>query len=147
MPDEHLTAGEQDGEQDRPLDPEKLLRLAGVVRGVLEEVRQMDPDQTTSAELAALHERVIDQVAEAVPNMLRKELEAIDLSLPVRNGASAQEVRVAYAGLIGWLGGLFQGLQAALQFQQLQSPAALRPGAPQQVPLERGSQARTGQYL
>ncbi|HEU5004106.1 MAG TPA: proteasome activator [Actinomycetota bacterium] len=118
-------------EGDRPLDPERLLRLAGLVRAVLEEARQMDPDQATAAELAALHDRVTAQAWEALPNSLRSELEAIDLTLPWRDRAEAatpQEVRVAYSGLIGWLGGLFQGLQAAVQYQQMQALAQLGQG-------------------
>ena len=107
----------------------------------------MDPDQATAAELAALHRRVTDQVSEGLPNSLRKELEAIDLALPFRDGATGQEVRVAYAGLIGWLSGLFQGLQAAMQFQQMQGQPALQRGPGEQPRMERGPQHSTGQYL
>lgn len=132
-------AGEGAEQGDRPLDPEKLLRLAGVVRAVLDEVRQLDPDQATAAELTSLHRRVTAQVEDALPNALRDELQAIDLA-PGGNGAEAadqapaagatgQEVRFAYAGLIGWLSGLFQGLQAAMQFQQLQAMNALPGGS------------------
>lgn len=74
--------------EDRPLDPEKLLRIAGLVRAVLDEVRQIDPDQATTAELSALHRRVTAQVEDALPNALRDELEAIDLA-PGGNGAGA----------------------------------------------------------
>lgn len=140
-------------EGDRPLDPEKLLRLAGLVRAVHEEARQMDPDQATASELAALHDRVIGQVREGLPNSLRSELEAIDLTLPWReraDPATAQEVRVAYSGLIGWLGGLFQGLQAAVQFQQMQALAQLGK-APGQMPPGIGQEPDPGhgmgQYL
>ena len=138
---------EERPEDDRPLDPEKLLRLAGVVRAVPEEVRQMDPDQATAAKLATFHQRVTDQILEGLPNMLRNELEAIDLALPFRDGATGQEVRVAYAGLIGWLSGLFQGLQAAMQFQQMQGQPALQRGPGEQPRMERGPQHSTGQYL
>lgn len=140
--------------EDRPLDPEKLLRLAGLVRAVLDEVRQIDPDQATTAELSALHRRVTAQVEDALPNALRDELEAIDLApggdgagpnkadgsgeaasgtsgatgATAGTGATGQEMRFAYAGLIGWLSGLFQGLQAAMQFQQMQAMNALPGG-------------------
>ena len=124
-----LTAPPDAPAADRPLDPEKLLRLAGLVRAVLEEQRQMEPEQQTVEELAALHTRVSEQIAEGLPNMLRSELAAMDLGQPFQDGASRQEVRIAYAGLIGWLGGLFQGLQAAVQFQQLQQGLALQQGS------------------
>ena len=150
---------EQEASQDdRPLDPEKLLRLAGLVKGVLEELRQMDPRETekhTAEELAALYQRVSTQVAEGLPNTLRKELEAMDLGLPFRDGATGQEVRLAYAGLIGWLSGLFQGLQAAMQFQQIQANLALQggdrfpsqPDHSSQDAMGRTPEHATGQYL
>lgn len=141
-------------EGDRPLDPEKLLRLAGLVRAVLEEARQMNPDEATAAELAALHDRITGQVREGLPNSLRGELDSIDLTLPWRDRsdpATPNEVRVAYSALIGWLGGLFQGLQAAVQFQQMQTLAQLGRGEGQ-VPPGIGHEAPerehgTGQYL
>jgi hypothetical protein len=146
-------------QDDRPLDPEKLLRLAGLVKGVLEELRQMNPGETgehTAEELAALYQRVSTEVAEGLPNTLRRELDAMDLGLPLKDGATPQEVRLAYAGLIGWLSGLFQGLQAAMQYQQLQSNLALQQGGmgpssqqdrPGQDAMGRAPQHATGQYL
>jgi Protein of unknown function (DUF2587) len=145
-------------QDDRPLDPEKLLRLAGLVKGVLEELRQMDLRETgeqTAEELAALYQRVSSQVAEGLPNTLRSELEATDLGLPFKDGATGQEVRLAYAGLIGWLSGLFQGLQAAMQYQQMQNLAlqqagdrfSLQPDRPSQDTAGRTPEHATGQYL
>jgi hypothetical protein len=144
---------------DRPLDPEKLLRLAGLVKAVLEELRQMDPNEHTAEELAALYQRVSTEIAEGLPNTLRRELDAMDLGLPFKDGATAQEVRLAYAGLIGWLSGLFQGLQAAMQYQQMQANLSLQQGgdgrpsqdrSPQDVSQEamgRATEHATGQYL
>lgn len=145
--------------EDRSLDPEKLLRLAGLVKAVLEELRQMDPGEAgehTAEELAALYQRVSAQVAEGLPNTLRRELEAMDLGLPFKDGATGQEVRLAYAGLIGWLSGLFQGLQAAMQYQQMQANLALQQGgeglfsrqerSPEEA-MGRAPQPATGQYL
>ena len=149
---EQPTADQQD--EDRPLDPEKLLRLAGLVKAVLEELRQMDPRETgeqTAEELAALYQRVSSQVAEGLPNTLRSELEAMDLGVPFKDGATGQEVRLAYAGLIGWLSGLFQGLQAAMQYQQMQANLSLQQGRPQdgspQEAMSRAPEHATGQYL
>ena len=151
-------ADQEVSQDDRALDPEKLLRLAGLVKSVLEELRQMDPRETgeqTAEELAALYQRVSSQVAEGLPNTLRKELEAMDLGLPFRDGATGQEVRLAYAGLIGWLSGLFQGLQAVMQYQQMQQNLALQggdrfslqPDRPSQDTAGRTPEHATGQYL
>ena len=163
VPGENRYAGgvadQEVSQDDRSLDPEKLLRLAGLVKGVLEELRQMDPRETekhTAEELAALYQRVSTQVAEGLPNSLRRELEAMDLGLPFKDGATGQEVRLAYAGLIGWLSGLFQGLQAAMQYQQMQANLALQqggdrfPSQPDRFPQDtvgRTPEHATDQYL
>ncbi len=95
-------------------------------------------------------------MAEGLPNTLRRELEAMDLGLPFKDGATGQEVRLAYAGLIGWLSGLFQGLQAAMQYQQIQTNLALQqggdrfPSQPDRSPQDAVGRTRehaTGQYL
>jgi hypothetical protein len=150
---EQPTATQQD--DDRPLDPEKLLRLAGLVKAVLEELRQMDPNEQTADELAALYQRVSTEIAEGLPNTLRRELDAMDLGLPFKDGATPQEVRLVYAGLIGWLSGLFQGLQAAMQYQQMQANLSLQQGGEGRRPQDRSPQEAmsrapehaTGQYL
>ena len=124
---------------DRPLDPEKLLRIASLVRGVLDEARQMDPDKTPNVELAQLHDRVMTQVGQAVPDELVKELKALDLGGSFQDGANTQEVRIAYSGIIGWLQGLFQGLQAAVQIQALTQELEEGEG--------KAKQDHTGRYL
>ena len=101
---------------DRPLDPAKHLRKAALVREVLDEVRKMEPSPTTAAQMAELYGRVKTQLTDALPEFLASELDAIQLDLPFKEGdLTTDEVRMAYAGLIGWLGGLFQGLQASFQ--------------------------------
>jgi hypothetical protein len=134
--------------QDRPLDPEKLLRIASLAREVLEEVRRMQPAQGTVQQLTGLHERVTNQLYEALPKELVDELEAIDLDFSFKEGATEQEVRLAYSGLIGWLGGVFQGLQAAMQVQtlaQLQKTQQRELESPRDR--EAGEEERPGRYL
>ena len=79
----------------------------------------------------------------------------MDLGLPFKDGATPQEIRLAYAGLIGWLSGLFQGLQAAMQYQ-MQANLALQQGGdrfpshPERSPQDasgRTPEHATGQYL
>ena len=128
---------------ERPLDAEKLLRLANLAGQVLEEARQLDPaDENTAGTLAALHGRVTDQLRAALPQSLADELEAMDLDEAFSDGATPQEVRIAYAGLIGWLGGLLQGLQTAMQMAHVQHMQ----GARQQGAIPPAGPA-TGQYL
>lgn len=103
--------------EERPLDPTKLMRIASMVREVLDEARRMQPTKEAAQELAALYGRVKTQLDDALPEFLVNELDAMQLDLPFRDGATAEEVRMAYSGLIGWMSGLFQGLQASFQAQ------------------------------
>ncbi len=103
--------------EERPLDPTKLMRIASMVREVAEEARRMQPTTEAAEELALLYGRVKNQLEEALPEFLVAELNALELDLPFRDGATAEEVRMAYSALIGWMSGLFQGLQASFQAQ------------------------------
>ena len=102
---------------ERPLDPTKLMRIASMVREILDEARRMQPTKEAAEELASLYGRVKTQLDEALPEFLVAELDDMQLDLPFKDGATAEEVRMAYSGLIGWMGGLFQGLQASFQAQ------------------------------
>jgi hypothetical protein len=103
--------------EERPLDPTKLMRIASMVREILDEARRMQPTKEAAEELASLYGRVRKQLNEALPEFLVTELDAMQLDLPFEDGATAEEVRMAYSGLIGWMTGLFQGLQASFQAQ------------------------------
>ena len=103
--------------EERPLDPTKLMRIASMVREILDEARRMQPTKEAAEELASLYGRVRKQLNEALPEFLVTELDAMQLDLPFEDGATADEVRMAYSGLIGWMTGLFQGLQASFQAQ------------------------------
>lgn len=134
---------------ERTLDPPKLIRLANLAREVLEEVRQLEPEDSTVQDLAALYRRVEDQLKDAMPQVLAEELDSMELAMPFRDAASQAEVRLAYSGLIGWLGGLFQGLHASLlaagPVLELGSPGA-RPGGmpPGAMPSGQGHGGRPG---
>lgn len=124
------TAAEEEEVANRPLDPAKLLRMASLVREVLDEVRKMEPSPTSASQLADLYGRVKVQLTDALPEFLASELDAMQLDLPFKDDdITTDEVRMAYAGLIGWLGGLFQGLQASFQaHQQMQLARAQQQG-------------------
>jgi hypothetical protein len=103
--------------EERPLDPTKLMRIASMVKELLAEARQGQPSPEAAEELAALYGRVKKQLDDALPEFLVEEIDSMELDLPFRDGATAEEVRVAYSALIGWMNGLFQGLQASFQAQ------------------------------
>jgi hypothetical protein len=131
--------------------PAKLLRIASMIRELLEEVRQAEMDEPGRARLKAIYERSIEELKGILSDELQREL--TELTMPFDGTPSESEIRVAQAQLVGWLEGLFHGIQAALWAQHMQARAQLEemrrrglpPGAmpPQDMP---GS-GPSGQYL
>lgn len=100
-------------------EPAKVMRIGSMIKGLLEEVRQMQLDLPSRERLAEIYERSIVELAEAISPDLQEELRT--LALPFKEGdvPSEAELRVAKAQLVGWLEGLFHGIQATLFAQQL----------------------------
>lgn len=156
-----------DGDQaSNPADlvehPGKVMRIASMIKQLLEEVRAAPLDDAGRTRLAEIHRRSISELEEGLAPELVEELERI--TLPFGDEApSDAELRIAQAQLVGWLEGLFHGIQAALFAQQMAAQQqlqtmrrALPPGHPGQDggrgpgatnrpdPLDGGP---TGQYL
>jgi hypothetical protein len=112
------SAGETTIEQ-----PGKLLRIASMLRELIEEVQRSSLDEPARDRLREIYERSVSELGESLSEDLRQEL--AELAPPLERGASESEVRVAQAQLLGWLEGLFHGIQAALWTQQMQARAAL----------------------
>lgn len=144
---------EVDDDNDRSAisEPGKLMRIALMLREMQEEVRQADPDEAGRQRLRSVHEQALEQMNSVLSGDLRDELSA--LALPFGDDTPTQsEIRIAQAQLIGWLEGLFQGIQAAIFSQQLQArhqleqlrPRGIGPGRSQEQAAPRRG---TGQYL
>jgi hypothetical protein len=103
--------------------PAKLIRIASMIRELLEDVRQSKPDEAGRKRLREVYERALSALKEGVSKELQDELET--LTLPLENTPSESEVRLAQAQLLGWLEGLFQGIQAALWTQHMQARAEI----------------------
>jgi hypothetical protein len=100
--------------------PAKVMRIGGMVRQLLEEVKAAPLDEASRARLREIHEQSISELEDGLAPELIEELER--LSLPFGdNTPSEAELRVAQAQLVGWLEGLFHGIQAALYAQQVQA--------------------------
>jgi hypothetical protein len=127
--------------------PAKLLRIASMIRELLEEVRQSSLDEPGRARLKEIYERSIRELRGILSNELQDELES--LTMPFEGTPSESEIRVAQAQLVGWLEGLFHGIQAALWAQHMQARAQLeemrRRGLPAGPQTEMPGQP--GQYL
>lgn len=96
--------------------PAKLLRIASMVRELLEETRHTSLDESGRKRLAEVYQRSVEELGESISEDLRDELAA--LAPPVGPVPSESEIRIAQAQLVGWLEGLFHGIQAAMFAQQ-----------------------------
>ncbi len=138
------------GAQETITEPAKLLRIASMVRELLEETRQAPLDEDGRRRLAEVYQRSVEELGESISGDLREELAA--LAPPVDSVPSESEIRIAQAQLVGWLEGLFHGIQAAMFAQQAAARAQFeelrRRGLPggQEPPAPDGTQ-RSGQYL
>jgi uncharacterized coiled-coil protein SlyX len=126
---EHGTSGRDDGEQRGPTDlveqPAKVMRIGSMVKSLLEEVRNAPLDDAGRAHLAQVHARSIAELKDGLAPELVEELDRI--ALPFGDGApSDAELRIAQAQLVGWLEGLFHGIQTALVAQQMAAQAQLQ---------------------
>ena len=127
--------------------PAKLLRIASMIRELLEEVRQSAPDEAGRKRLRAIYDRALAELKDGLSEDLQQELET--LTIPLDAAPSESEIRVAQAQLVGWLEGLFHGIQAALWAQHMQTRGQLdemrRRGLPPGA--SEGDRRGPGQYL
>ena len=99
-------------------EPAKVMRIGSMVKQLLEEVRTSQLDAGSRERLAEIYERSVVELADALSPDLQQELRM--LALPFSDGIpSESELRIAQAQLVGWLEGLFHGIQATLFAQQM----------------------------
>lgn len=152
--------GEGEGEGKSLTDlveqPAKVMRIGTMIKQLLEEVRAAPLDDASRNRLREIHQTSIRELEDGLAPELREELERLTLPFTDDNVPSDAELRIAQAQLVGWLEGLFHGIQTALFAQQMAARAqleqmrqgALPPGI--QVPgAQRGGATHpgTGQYL
>ena len=134
-------------------EPAKVMRIGSMVKQLLEEVRAAPLDEASRERLAEVYERSVTEVAEALAPDLQDELRMLALPFDDDVVPSDAELRIAQAQLVGWLEGLFHGIQATLFAQQLAARQQLEqmrqlpqgPGMPgQAVPPQSD---RPGTYL
>ena len=112
--------GDAEPEGEQVARPTKLIRIASMVRALLEEARRAPLDDEGRRSLKEIHERSIHELEEILSPDLRKELGEVRLSFS-SDTPSESELRIAQAQLVGWLEGLFHGIQATLFTQQMQA--------------------------
>ncbi|MFN8233823.1 MAG: proteasome activator [Actinomycetota bacterium] len=135
-------------------EPAKLLRIASMVRELLEETRQTPIDEAGRRRLAEIYQRAVGELGESISGDLRQELES--LSPPVGAAPTESEIRIAQAQLVGWLEGLFHGIQAAMfaqqaaaraQFEELRRRGLMAQNPEAGPPRSPDGGSRSGQYL
>jgi hypothetical protein len=148
-------AAAADGDDGKSLtdlveQPAKVMRIGTMIKQLLEEVRAAPLDDASRNRLREIHRTSIAELEDGLAPELRDELERLTLPFTEDSVPSDAELRVAQAQLVGWLEGLFHGIQTALfaqqmaarqQLEQMRGQGALPPG----VAGPRG--AGTGQYL
>ena len=135
--------------------PAKVMRIGTMIKQLLEEVRAAPLDDASRTRLRDIHHTSIRELEEGLAPELRDELERLTLPFTEDAVPSDAELRIAQAQLVGWLEGLFHGIQTALFAQQMAArqqleqmrQGALPPGTV--VPGQRGGPGHpgTGQYL
>ncbi|AMW17987.1 hypothetical protein BKG83_17635 [Mycobacteroides chelonae] len=132
--------------------PAKVMRIGTMIKQLLEEVRAAPLDDASRSRLREIHAASIAELEDGLAPELREELERLALPFNEESIPSDAELRIAQAQLVGWLEGLFHGIQTALFAQQMAARAQLQqmrqgvlpPGL--SVPAQGGGSG-TGQYL
>jgi hypothetical protein len=105
--------------------PAKVMRIGSMIKQLLEEVRQAPLDEASRGRLREIYDASIHELASGLSPDLRDELSRVALPFGDDAVPSEGELRVAQAQLVGWLEGLFHGIQATLFAQQMQARAQL----------------------
>ena len=126
--------------------PTKLIRIASMTRAMLEEVRHAPLDDSGRRRLADVHSRSLDELREVLSPDLLDEFNEIMVPLD-QSGVTEPELRIAQAQLIGWLEGLFHGIQASLWSQQMAAQTQLAEMQKRALRAPSGDDASSGLYL
>jgi hypothetical protein len=114
---------DQEGGATNPADlveqPAKVMRIGSMIKQLLEEVRNAPLDDAGRARLAEIHRRSIKELEDGLAPELIEELDRIALPFSEDHAPTDAELRIAQAQLVGWLEGLFHGIQTALFAQQM----------------------------
>ena len=105
--------------------PAKVMRIGTMIKQLLEEVRAAPLDDASRNRLRGIHATSIRELEDGLAPELREELERLTLPFTEDSTPSDAELRIAQAQLVGWLEGLFHGIQTALFAQQMAARAQL----------------------
>lgn len=129
-PDGIATEADQPDSRERPVtemieQPAKVMRVGNMIRQLLEEVRAAPLDEKSRARLKEIHSSSVKELEDGLAPELIEELERLSLPFAEDEVPSEAELRIAQAQLVGWLEGLFHGIQTTLFAQQMAARAQL----------------------
>jgi len=145
MPSE--SAAEEEPARNSISEPAKVMRIGSMIKQLLEEVRTTTMDEGGRNRLKDIYETSIAELGEALSPDLTDELNSLALPFGEDEIPSDSELRIAQAQLVGWLEGLFHGIQATLFAQQMAARQQLEQMQKQQALPQPGQPPQTGTYL
>ncbi|HEY7485644.1 MAG TPA: bacterial proteasome activator family protein [Streptosporangiaceae bacterium] len=162
-PDGMATEGGEDIGEERPItemveQPAKVMRIGSMIRQLLDEVKAAPLDEASRARLRDIHAASIKELEDGLAPELIDELERLSLPFVEADVPSEAELRIAQAQLVGWLEGLFHGIQTTLFAQQMAAraqleqmrralPAGMIPPGAEQQPQQQSGPSTSGPYL
>jgi len=147
---------EDEGPSEAVSSPGKVMRIGSMIKQLLEEVRQTELDEPSRERLREIYDTSVTELCSSLSPDLQEELGRLTLPFDPGSAPSGPELRIAKAQLVGWLEGLFHGIQATLFAQQMAArqqleqmrgqlgPGPQGPGQPQQ---EGHESPQSGTYL
>jgi len=117
--DGRVDPARQQSPADQISEPAKVMRIGSMVKQLLEEVRVAPLDDASRVRLREVHQNSIAELSDGLAPELQQELERLTLPFSDEQVPSDAELRIAQAQLVGWLEGLFHGIQTALFAQQM----------------------------
>ena len=127
--------------------PAKVMRIGSMIKQLLDEVRQAPLDERSRSRLREIYDTSVKELAEGLSPDLRGELERMASPFGPDEVPSESELRVAQAQLVGWLEGLFHGIQATLFAQQMAARAQLEQMRQRSLPAHSDDRPAPGTYL
>ena len=139
----------EDGDGERHItelveQPAKVMRIGSMIRQLLEEVKAAPLDEASRQRLKEIHAASIKELESGLAPELVEELDRLSLPFTEEGTPSDGELRIAQAQLVGWLEGLFHGIQTAIYAQQMASRAQLEQ-IRRALPMGQGGQHGGGQ--
>jgi Protein of unknown function (DUF2587) len=148
LPAPDAEQGEGGSDREFVEQPAKVMRIGSMIKQLLEEVRQAPLDEASRSRLREIYDTSVAELADGLSPDLRDELTRMASPFGPEEVPSEGELRIAQAQLVGWLEGLFHGIQATLFAQQMAARAQLEQMRQRSLPARADERPPTpGTYL